>query len=67
MLLFFAWSWACPRPERLPIPYYHVMNSNTQGGILHCVVYFHLNVKVDKDIHVTRVVTQSAGELSTIP
>lgn len=43
------------------------MNSNTQGGILHCVVYFHLNVKVDKDIHVTRVVTQSAGELSTIP
>ena len=28
--------WACPRPERFPIPYLHVMNNNTQGRILHC-------------------------------
>ena len=27
--------WACPRPERFPIPYLHVMNNNTQGRILH--------------------------------
>ena len=30
--------WACPRPERFPIPYLHVMNNNTQGKILYYTV-----------------------------
>ena len=27
----FSLSWSCPRSDRLSIPYYNVMNNNTQG------------------------------------
>lgn len=30
----FAWSWVCPRPERISIPYCHIIDNNTQGRIL---------------------------------
>ena len=43
----FAWSWACPRPERFSIPYYHIINNNTQGRILHyqlCCPGMHISV-----------------------
>jgi len=34
----FAWSWGCPSPERFVIPYYHIIDNNTKGRILHYVV-----------------------------
>ena len=39
----FAQRWACPRPKRFPIPYYHVMNINTQGRILHWLTCTFIN------------------------
>ena len=42
MLLLFALVWACPRPERFRIPHLHVINNNTQGRILHYVLFPHI-------------------------
>ena len=31
----FSLSWACPRSDWFPLPYYNTMNNNTQGWILY--------------------------------
>ena len=42
----FAWPWACPRPERFSIPYYNIINNNTQGRILVLLHYVVIQIHV---------------------